>query len=98
MQIYRPAWKIAKHDNVFAISGQNLPGTGEGADARSWSGVLPASGTYLVVLGTTRGGGEYRLLVGIEWSCQARVGSPNAPHLASGSACRQPAERWAGAD
>ena len=33
--------------------------TEEGRDASEWSGRLPATGAYLLVLGTSRGGGEY---------------------------------------
>lgn len=38
-----------------------LPGAAEGDDARTWSGRLPASGDYLLVVGGTRGNASYRL-------------------------------------
>jgi hypothetical protein len=60
-QMYRPGWRIARNDGGFEIAGTALPGAGEGDDASSWSGRLPRTGSYLVVLGTTRGSGEYRL-------------------------------------
>jgi hypothetical protein len=60
-QIYRPGWRTASNDGGFDVTGTPLPGAGEGDDASSWSGRLPRTGSYLVVLGTTRGGGEYRL-------------------------------------
>ena len=64
-QIYRPGWKIGRSEDGFAFQGEALQGAGEIADAASWSGRLPESGSYLFVLGTTRGGGEYRLQVEI---------------------------------
>ena len=65
LQIYRPSWRIGQHDGDVIVSGTSLPGTAEGTDARSWRGVLPIGGTYLLVLGTTRGGGEYRIVIAI---------------------------------
>ena len=66
LQIYAPGWHIGKQDDVYAIRGMALPGVAEGSDAKAWHGRLPASGTYLVVLGTTRGGADYRLDVAIK--------------------------------
>jgi len=40
-----------------------LKGAEEGRDAGEWSGRLPTTGPYLLVLGTSRGGGEYRVRV-----------------------------------
>jgi hypothetical protein len=60
-QIYRPGWRTTRTDSGFEVAGTALPGAGEGADASSWSGRLPRTGSYLVVVGTTRGSGEYRL-------------------------------------
>lgn len=62
-QIYRPRWKVSRSEDAFVFDGEALQGTAETADASSWSGRLPESGSYLFVLGTTRGGGEYRLHV-----------------------------------
>lgn len=42
-----------------------LPRAGETDDARRWSGALPATGDYVVVVGGTRGNATYRLTVGI---------------------------------
>ena len=53
-QIYRPGSK------------RTLDGAGETDDARSWSGQLPDSGNYVIVVGGTRGNAEYKLSVGIE--------------------------------
>jgi hypothetical protein len=49
----------------MVVAGQAYPGAAEGDDAQHWSGRLSASGKQLVVLGTTRGSGEYRLDVSI---------------------------------
>jgi hypothetical protein len=46
-------------------AGQPLPGAAEGDDARSWQGRLPADGTYLIVVGATRGNASYRLEVAV---------------------------------
>jgi hypothetical protein len=66
VQIYRPGWTIIRKDSGFEINGVALAGLAEGSDARSWAGHLPKSGTYLVVLGTTRGGANYQLHVEIK--------------------------------
>jgi hypothetical protein len=43
------------------FSGETLQGAGEGDDVARWSGTLPRSGTYLIVIGTTRGNATFRL-------------------------------------
>ena len=53
-QIYRPGAK------------RTLAGAGEGEDATTWEGELPATGNYVIVVGGTRGGAEYSLSVSIE--------------------------------
>ncbi|MGG5820728.1 hypothetical protein [Falsiroseomonas sp. HW251] len=50
---------------VVAPGGKTLPGAGEGDDARGWTGDLPVSGPYVIVVGATRGGAEFRLSVTI---------------------------------
>jgi hypothetical protein len=65
LQLYRPGWKIVPISDGLEIRGAALPGAEEGADAPSWSGLLPVAGTYLLVLGTTRGGGAYRMRIEI---------------------------------
>ena len=62
-QIYRPGWTVAGGSDAVTINGSALPGTAEGLDARAFDGTLPVSGTYLLVIGTTRGGGGYRVAV-----------------------------------
>ena len=61
-QIYQPGWKITPGPD---LSGDALKGAADGDDARAWSGKLPAKGNYLLVVGTTRGGGEYNLRIEI---------------------------------
>ncbi len=63
MQLFAPHWRVVRTADGAAVGGRTLPGAGIGEDAPSWTGQLDASGTYLLVLGTTRGGGEYRVRV-----------------------------------
>lgn len=56
---------------VFQIvqpgAGQNaLPGAGDGEDAKTWKGRLPATGEYRIVVGGTRGNCSYKLTVTIK--------------------------------
>lgn len=53
-QIYQPGGK------------KTLAGAGEADDATAWSGELPASGDYRIVVGPTRGNSSYRLEVNIK--------------------------------
>jgi len=64
-QLYSPPWRIDGTPDDPALRGTALPGTAEGQDARRFSGTLPVSGDYLLVVGTSRGSGEYRLTVSI---------------------------------
>lgn len=64
-QIYQPPWRIVGSPDQMAVGGRTLPGTAEGEDARRFSGALPATGDYLLVLGTSRGSGEYHLRMAI---------------------------------
>jgi hypothetical protein len=45
------------------VSGPAL--AGEDKDIMRWSGKLPKSGTYLIVVGGTRGNATYKMDVGI---------------------------------
>jgi len=51
--------------DLRAPGGRPLPGAAEGDDAKAWKGRLPATGTYRVTVGGTRGNAEYSLTVGI---------------------------------
>ena len=64
-QIYQPPWTIVHTDYGYSVTGEALRGTEEGKDVSEWSGHLPVTGTYLIILNTTRGGGEYRLRIKI---------------------------------
>lgn len=64
-QIYQPPWRIVGSPDQMAVGGTTLLGTAEGEDARRFSGTLPATGDYLLVVGTSRGSGEYRLRMAI---------------------------------
>lgn len=50
----------------FAGEQESLEGAGEGDDATSWSGKLPATTDYVIVVGGTRGNASYKLEIGIE--------------------------------
>jgi hypothetical protein len=64
-QIYQPPWRIVGSADQMAVGDTTLPGTAEGEDARRFSDTLPATGDYLLVVGTSRGSGAYRLRVEI---------------------------------
>ncbi|HMD63080.1 MAG TPA: hypothetical protein VKF83_03790 [Stellaceae bacterium] len=63
-QIYRPGF-VLPAQRGDEIQGKTLQGAGEGQDTRHWSGRLPDSGDYLLVVGATRGGAAYRLRISI---------------------------------
>ena len=65
VQIYRPQWTIDHSPDGIIVRGQALRGAAEGDDTQAWAGILPAAGKYLLVLGTSWGGGEYRVRVAI---------------------------------
>ncbi len=65
IQVYRPPWHIGHDDHAVTVTGTALKGAEEGADATQWQGRLPVSGSYLLVVGTIRGGDAYRLHVEI---------------------------------
>ena len=63
-QVYTPGARAKRGDYGVEIGGSKaLPGAGEGQDAKRWSGVLPVTGTYLVVVGPIRGNATYKLRV-----------------------------------
>jgi hypothetical protein len=62
--IYQPGFKAGRDaDGILEINGAALPGAGEGEDATAWTGVLPSSGKYLVLVGGTRGNATYKLKI-----------------------------------
>jgi len=63
-QIYGPGARAERRDDGVEILGsKTLPRAGEGDDAKKWSGVLPDTGTYLVVVGPTRGNATHTLTI-----------------------------------
>jgi hypothetical protein len=65
-QIYAPGAQPERRDyGVEIVGAEALPGAAEGQDAKNWSGVLPKTGTYLVVVGPTFGNTTYTLKVAI---------------------------------
>jgi hypothetical protein len=65
IQLYRPPWHVGHDADAVVVTGTALKGAGEGADATQWRGSLPVSGSYLLVVGTIRGGDAYRVHVEI---------------------------------
>ena len=63
--LYKPPCRIVTKPDGKEVTGETLPGAGEEDDATSWSGVLPASGRYVVSVGGTRGNASYELKVRI---------------------------------
>ena len=64
-QVYAPGAKPEVNDSILEVAGEALPGAGEGDDATRWTGFLPRTGAYLLVVGATRGNATYRLTVSI---------------------------------
>ncbi len=65
--LYRPGYSVKPASDGPDISGPTVTGAGEQDDATAVKATLPASGRYLFVLGTTRGGGgEYTLRVSVK--------------------------------
>jgi flagellar hook assembly protein FlgD len=63
--------KITSTENnaVFQIQdadGNFLAGADEGDDAMKWSGALPSSSDYKIIVGGTRGNAAYKLTVSIK--------------------------------
>jgi hypothetical protein len=56
----------SENNVVLQISkpgGGDLPGAAEADDATNWSGALPVSGDYTIIVGGTRGNAEYALTI-----------------------------------
>ena len=55
-QIYEPGTPIGRDaDGLLQFTGKALDHADDGDDATRWSGRLPRTGTYLIVIGSTRG-------------------------------------------
>jgi hypothetical protein len=64
-QLFAPGAKLETDNSMPQVTGLTLSGVGEGDDAMRWSGRLPQSGRYLIVVGPTRGNASYHLMVTI---------------------------------
>jgi len=66
-QLYEPGTTIGRdNDGLLEFHGQTLHGAGDSEDATRWSGRLPKTGTYLIVIGSTRGSARFSMDVKIE--------------------------------
>lgn len=66
-QIYQPDTAIGRDaDGLLEFKGTALHGAADGEDATRWSGRLPRAGTYLIVVGSTRGNARYSMDVKVE--------------------------------
>jgi hypothetical protein len=66
-QIYEPGALVTRDpDGVLVFKGKALHAAEEGDDATRWSGRLPRAGTYLIVIGSTRGNARYSVDVKVE--------------------------------
>ena len=64
-QIYEPNTKISRNDDgILEFKGKALHGDSE--DTTRWHGALPASGLYVISVGSTRGSARYSMDVKIE--------------------------------
>ena len=66
-QIYEPDTAIGRDaDGLLEFKGKPLHGASDGEDATRWTGRLPRAGTYLIVIGSTRGNARYSIDVKVE--------------------------------
>jgi hypothetical protein len=66
-QIYEPGVQVARDaDGLLQFTGNALAHAADSDDATRWSGRLPRTGTYMVVVGSTRGNARYSVDVKIE--------------------------------
>jgi hypothetical protein len=66
-QLYEPGTTVGRdNDGALEFHGEALHGAADGEDATRWQGRLPKSGTYLIVVGSTRGNARFSMDVKIE--------------------------------
>ena len=66
-QIYEPDTAIGRDaDGLLEFKGQPLEGAEGGRDTTRWQGRLPRTGTWLIVVGSTRGNARYSMDVKVE--------------------------------
>jgi hypothetical protein len=64
-QAYEPGTRMGHDQYGWSFAGKSLPGAEPGKDARTLVAKLPTTGTYLIVVGATRGNAGYRMTVSI---------------------------------
>ena len=69
-QLMKVSISSTESNAVFKIknltTGYFLPNAGELDDASEWRGILPSSGDYRIIVGSTRGGTEFTVFVEID--------------------------------
>jgi hypothetical protein len=66
-QVYEPDTSVVRDaDGVLDFKGTPLPGAGAAEDTTRWTGRLPRAGTYLIVVGSTRGNARYSMDIKVE--------------------------------
>ena len=66
-QIYEPDTAIGRDaDGLLEFKGKPLQGAVDGQDATRWHGGLSRTGTYLIVVGSTRGNARFSMDVKVE--------------------------------
>ena len=66
-QVYQPDTSVVRDaDGILEFKGKPLQGAGETEDTTRWTGRLPRTGTYLIVVGSTRGNARYSMDIKIE--------------------------------
>lgn len=66
-QVYEPGAEVTRDaDGLLQFTGSALSHAADGDDATRWSGRLPRTGSYLIVVGSTRGNARYSMDVKIE--------------------------------
>jgi len=90
ISVWRPGAK-ATFGEFVEIDGRALAGAGELDEAKKWQGRLPDTGTYLIVVGPTRGNATFELSLAIsKLPPPAKAGSAATPCTSAG--CGQPTD------
>ena len=64
-QVYAPGARAERRDYGLEISGKELVGQRVGQKGQKWLGMLSTTGTYLLVVGPTRGNASYCLTISV---------------------------------
>jgi hypothetical protein len=66
-QIYQPGTTLGRDGaGLLEFKGKALRNSADGDDNTRWSGPLPATGTYLIAIGSTRGNARYSMDIRID--------------------------------